>query len=175
MNELINAFLFFLPAGMANIAPTLANRIPIINQWNLPLDFGKSYRGVRIFGQNKTWRGLIAGVVLAGLTASIESGLAYHALAQDHLWFTLAGMLMGFGALAGDAIESFFKRQRGIKAGESWFPYDQIDYIIGGLLAVAPFIQWYSTLVFNVFIIYFGLHLAINYLAYLAGLKDKPI
>src|SRR5581483_2229311 len=51
------------------------------------------------------------------------------------------GPLFGFGALAGDAVESFFKRQRGTPPGAGWFPFDQTDYIIGGAIATAPFVH----------------------------------
>lgn len=175
MDSLFNAFLFFLPAGLANAAPVLANKIPIWNRWDTPLDFGKSFHGQRIFGKNKTWRGLVSGVILAGLVAAVEAPLVFRVLNEDRLWFTGAGMLMGFGALAGDSVESFFKRQLGVKAGDSWFPFDQLDFIIGGLLVVAPFIEWYPPLILNVFIIYFGLHLIVSYIAYRLGLKNKPI
>lgn len=49
------------------------------------------------------------------------------------------------------------------------------DYIIGGLVAVAPFIEWYPPLILNIFIIYFGLHIAVSYIGYRLGLKAKPI
>jgi len=34
----------------------------------------------------------------------------------------------------GDIIESFFKRRIGKKRGESWVPFDQLDFILGVLL-----------------------------------------
>ncbi len=175
MNSWFNAFLFFLPAGMANVTPVLASKIPVLKRWNAPLDFGKSYHGKRIFGDHKTWRGLLSGVIVAGLVAAAEADLAYYVLNEDRLWFILAGMLMGFGALMGDAIKSFFKRRVGIAPGQSWFPFDQTDYIIGGLLAVSPFIQWYPALIGQVLIIYFGLHLITNYIAFRLGIRDQPI
>lgn len=175
MNAFIDAFLFFLPAGFANMAPIFANKIPGLNRWKTPLDLGKSYKGERILGDNKTFRGLVSGVVLAAIVASIEAGWAYHALPEDKLWFVLAGGLMGFGALMGDAVESFLKRRAGIKPGVSWFPFDQTDYIIGGLLAVAPFIRWYPGLVARVFLVYFGLHVLTVYVGYKLGVRDAPI
>jgi CDP-2,3-bis-(O-geranylgeranyl)-sn-glycerol synthase len=175
MNAWVNAFLFFLPAGIANAAPVLSTYIPGLKGWNTPLDFGKSWRGSRIFGDNKSWRGLLVGAAAGGLTAFLESTLAYSALSQDKLWFTLAGVLMGAGALIGDAIESFFKRRMGIKPGQVWFPFDQIDYIIGGLIAVSPFVQWYPALIGRILVLYFGLHLLTNFVAYKLGIRDQPI
>jgi CDP-diglyceride synthetase len=72
MSGLWEIFWFFLPAGIANMSPVLANKIPGINQWKTPLDFGKSWRGKRIFGNNKTWRGLIFGTLIASLVGLIQ-------------------------------------------------------------------------------------------------------
>ena len=63
------ALWFFLPAGLANGAPVIANKVPLINKWITPLDFGKTWGGKRIFGSNKTWRGLVVG----GLTGGVAS------------------------------------------------------------------------------------------------------
>jgi CDP-2,3-bis-(O-geranylgeranyl)-sn-glycerol synthase len=36
--------------------------------------------------------------------------------------------------MLGDIVESFFKRRIGLSRGEKWLGFDQIDFIIGGLL-----------------------------------------
>ena len=177
MNLVLDAFLFFLPAGFANMAPVLANKVPLLNHWQTPLDFGKKYRGKRIFGNNKTWRGLVSGIVLAGVVAYAEARFFPRASAFETIGLTtLAGAFMGFGALMGDAIESFFKRRMGVKSGSSWFPFDQIDYIVGGLAAVIPLVfpkDW--ALFLTVFILYFALNVLVSYIGYLLGLKTQPI
>jgi CDP-2,3-bis-(O-geranylgeranyl)-sn-glycerol synthase len=173
---LLEALVFFLPAGMSNMAPVFANKIPLINRWNTPMDFGKKYKGKRILGDNKRWRGLIIGAIMASLTAALSwlvlgDLLPYQNVGQA----LLIGGLMGFGALFGDAVESFFKRLSGVSPGESWFPFDQLDYIAGGLLFIVPFIQLSDELIVVTIIMYFGLHLGTSYLGYLMKLKDQPI
>lgn len=182
MDDLLAGLIVFLPAGVANASPVLANKIPILNRWQTPLDFGKSYRGKRIFGSNKTWRGVITGTVMGGLAAIVIYQLfpaAYNQLALMSLVPGLEvffiGLLLGFGALYGDAAESFLKRQHGVPAGQSWFPFDQLDYIIGGLVAVLPFGLFSWSQMGAILVIYFGLHLIVAYLAYLLGLKDRPL
>lgn len=173
MNDYIAAILFFLPAGISNMSPVLANKIPAFKDHKVPLDLGKSFRGKRIFGENKSLNGLLVGTLMGGLTAVIVSKLnANTVVTVAPFW---AGILLGFGALAGDAIESFLKRQSGVKPGDSWFPFDQIDYIIGALLAILPFQPLPLWVVATVFIVYFGLHLLVSYIGYRLGLKDKPI
>lgn len=174
MNDVLMALWLFLPAGVANAAPVIANKTPLLNRWTTPMDFHQTYKGKRIFGDNKTWRGVVFAIVLAALTGSLQALLIHRELSEVYLGCLIGGLL-GFGAMYGDAAASFFKRQSGIASGESWFPVDQIDYIIGGLLAVAPLalFSWLEMLV--ILIVYTGLHLVVAYIAYLLKLKDKPI
>jgi CDP-2,3-bis-(O-geranylgeranyl)-sn-glycerol synthase len=82
---------------------------------------------------------------------------------------------MGFGALFADAVESFFKRRAGIGPGKTWVPFDQIDYIIGGLVFVAPFVSLSFADIARIFVLYFGLHFLFSFLAYKIGWKKSPI
>lgn len=173
MNPVLGALLFFLPAGAANLMPPLIARIPMLAGWTTPLDFGQTFRGKRIFGSNKTWRGLIGGVICALITAF----LIYRSYPTDNsLAHTLfQGGLMGAGALIGDAVESFLKRQRGIGPGTSWFPFDQTDYIVGGLLFALPLGLPSTDYIPIIFGLFFGLHIGFGYLGYLLGIKNKPL
>ena len=173
MHNWLMAVLFFLPAGVANASPVLANQIPVLKNWQTPIDFGASWHNRRLLGSNKTWRGVVTATLFAGLTALLLSPIVH---TDDSLAVTVGlGMLMGFGALFGDAAESFIKRRRGVPAGSSWFPFDQIDYIVGGLVFVAPFAELSIKTLGLIFITYFALHLITAYFAYLVGLKDRPI
>ncbi len=173
IDSIILGLLFFLPAGISNMTPVFSNRIPGLNRWKTPLDFGKSYRGHRIFGQNKTWRGLVTGTVIG----TVVGVALYPAFFANFTFITYlsACVAMAAGALIGDAIESFFKRQHGVPAGKPWFPFDQTDYIIGALLLLAPFSVLTLPVVFAILFVYFGLHLISSYIGYRIGLKDLPI
>jgi len=173
MHDWLMALLFFLPAGVANATPVIANKIPLVNKWATPVDFGLSLRGKRLLGDNKTWRGIFTATLLAGVTG----WLLYPLVTNDQSRGAVFGLslLMGFGAMLGDSVESFIKRKRNVPAGHSWFPFDQIDYIIGGLVLVAPFADISAKTLGLIFVTYFTLHLASAYFAYLIGLKDRPI
>lgn len=184
LNDIFFALWFFLPAGMANMVPILVVKIPGVSRWNSPIDFRATFRGKRVFGAHKTWRGLVAGIVAATLVLWLQQYLvghvawiAEHTNQVDYLALPtlILGPLFAIGALGGDAIESFFKRQRGVAPGQGWFPFDQIDYIIGGAIATAPFVALsfpqYAWLVFFWLIV----HLAASAIGYLLGLKEKPI
>lgn len=178
------AIWFFLPAGAANMVPIFAARIPALRRFDAPMDGGHSFRGKRIFGDHKTWRGLIAGMLVATIVLGLQQLLVQHTSWAANLTanvdyamlpLLLVGPLFGLGALGGDAIESFFKRQHNVAPGHGWFPFDQIDYIIGGALATAPFVQ----LEFNQYalIIVFWLlaHIVFSYIGYILKLKERPI
>lgn len=174
MSEFWEAFWFFLPAGIANMVPVLAGKIPGLSGWNTPIDLGKSWRGTRVFGNHKTWRGLVSGTIAGALIGLFQYRFIASS-AETTPFIIAATAAMGLGALVGDAVESFFKRRRGVKPGQSWFPFDQTDYIIGGLVFVSPFIKLSIAEIIRVFLIYFVLHLGVSYVSYRAGLKKTPI
>jgi CDP-diglyceride synthetase len=85
------------------------------------------------------------------------------------------GFLLALGALLGDLIKSMVKRRVGVPSGRSWFPYDQLDYIIGGLLLSACVVVLHASQYVWVVFVYFGVHLLASYIGYLLKLKDSPI
>lgn len=182
--EILWALWFFLPAGLANVAPILANKVPYLNQFSIPMDFGKEFRGKRILGDHKTWRGIFSGMVLGALFGVLQIIIVrnfdlYFLSAvnfdYDSSKTILLGLLLGLGALLGDATKSFFKRQLNIKSGDSWFPFDQIDYIVGGCLFASTLVVLNPKDYLNILIVWFGLHLLFSYIGFLLKLKDKPI
>lgn len=180
---IIFALWFFAPAGFANAAPVFANKIPLLNRWKTPIDFGKSYKEKRILGNNKTWRGFCFGVTVAIITLALQKVIYTNSdwlqntiTIIDYSTVTLwLGFLLGSGALLGDAIESFLKRRANVPSGEPWFPFDQLDYIIGGILLSSVIVALSPIYNAAVLLVWFGLHLVSSYIGFLLGLKDKPI
>lgn len=66
-------------------------------------------------------------------------------------------------------LKASFKRQR--CAGKSWFPFDQIDYIIGGLFVSSIVVQLSITEYLAVAVTWFVLHVVSAYIGYLLKLK----
>lgn len=165
------------------MAPVIANNLPYITRYNQPLDFNKTFRGKRIFGEHKTIRGILAGIVMGGIVGAIQLLLARnYSLFDTYSLFVdyrsaiviVMGMSMGFGAVAGDAVESFFKRQIGIAPGKSWVPFDQLDFVIGGMLTSLPFLSLPLDKYLLGVIIALVLHPTFNILAWLLRLQEKP-
>jgi len=184
LRDVLFALWFFLPAALANMIPILAARWPGLRVWDTPIDGGRTFQGRRIFGSHKTWRGLVTGMVMATITLALQQiAIVHWQWAQDltsqvdyrHLPTLAVGMLFGFGAIAGDAIESFFKRRRDIAPGHGWFPFDQIDYIVGASIATAPFIVLTMMQYIWLIILWLVVHIVASYIGYLLGLKERPI
>lgn len=170
---------FFVPAGVANMAPVLfRHTLPFLA---IPIDNNIQLAGQPLFGKHKTWRGLLVGTLCAGLIFILQKYLStisemfasFSVYDYIHFpwWF---GFLFGGFALLGDIAKSFFKRRFGIADGAMWFPFDQIDFVIGGTLAISLFISidiatWLSVLGLAVFI-----HILVNRIGYHMGLKDTP-
>lgn len=182
MNHVYSALWFFLPAGIANATPVFAAFMPGLRYWNTPLDLDKSWRGKRILGKHKTLRGLVSGVVMATIVFWLQRygyehsywlrTISYIDYGNVTLWL---GFLLGFGALIGDVVKSFYKRLGRIAEGTSWFPFDQIDYILGGIGASLLVVRLAFNQYLLIGIVWLSLHLLASYIGYLLGLKKQPI
>jgi len=182
-DEILTSLWFFAPAGFANLAPVLAAQLPLLDKLNAPVDGRRKFRGKRLLGNNKTYRGFVVGVLIAYFTLLWQKTLiANGSWPIDNTLFNydnenliLLGFAFGFGALAGDAIKSFFKRQKGLVPGRPWFPFDQLDYVVGGLLLAVPLTGVGFSEIIWVVVVYFLLHPVSTVIGYLLGLKEKPI
>ena len=183
LKDIVLLLWLFLPVGLANTAPVIARKLPVIKRYNQPVDFGRTYRGKRIFGDHKTIRGIVAGVIMGVIVVAVQMILTalfdWPERISNEVNYSspivlLMGAFMGFGAVAGDTIKSFFKRQVGVAPGKSWVPFDQLDFVLGGLVLSFPFF----TLPLETYILGLGLtlilHPTFNILAWLIGLQDKP-
>jgi CDP-2,3-bis-(O-geranylgeranyl)-sn-glycerol synthase len=185
VNEILFALWFFAPAGIANGAPVFANKISLLDKFGKPIDHGKSWRGKRIFGDHKTYRGFLVGVIVAVFIAAIQMILYtnfdfFSVEITNNIDYSdpkvlVLGAFLGFGALAGDAVKSFFKRQLSVPSGKSWFPFDQIDYILGGLIMSVPIVALSPVDYLAVFIVWAFLHPIATFIAWILKLKDSPI
>ncbi|MBU0616003.1 MAG: CDP-2,3-bis-(O-geranylgeranyl)-sn-glycerol synthase [Nanoarchaeota archaeon] len=168
-------FYLMLPAYFANMAPVIFQHV--FKKLAIPLDFGKKLNDKRLFGKNKTFRGLIVGTLSGILIAYLQyalhsSGIITVGFTDLSNWLSL-GFLMGFGAILGDLIESFFKRQFDIKPGQSFRPWDQIDFALGAML-LSSLVFLYSFLqVITILLLTFILHIIVNHTAYFLHIRKE--
>jgi CDP-2,3-bis-(O-geranylgeranyl)-sn-glycerol synthase len=164
-----------LPAIVANMLPSLTRNIPFLN---IPIDFNKTWNNKPICGDHKTYRGFFFGVLGAIFITYIQSRLYAYPLFQKISFFDysttsfwLIGFLIGFGVLFGDLVKSFFKRRVNVKPGDTFFPWDQLDLVIGALVFIS-FIKipsWQMV----IFYLIVGplLHIFFNHLGFWLGLQ----
>ncbi len=171
METLIEAIYYMLPAYISNMAPLFAKNIP----------WGEIPINERLFGNHKTVRGLVSGAVAGIIIVMLQSSLfqfnlfktisvfSYEQLSLPFL--LLFGLAFGAGALGGDLIKSFFKRKIGIRPGKPWIPFDQLDFVIGALIAVSPWSLPSSSHIIVILLITPLLHFLANITAYALGMK----
>lgn len=161
---------FFLPAYMANMAPSL------LRKWS----FAKKPIHEKIFGSHKTWRGIVVATLAGGITFGIQKyyylqGFTDLAVIDYGDFSLLLGFIMGFGAIIGDLVKSYYKRKEGIPPGDCWLPWDQLDFVLGGLIFTCFFYVPPAEIAALIFILSPLLHLIVNYIGYLMGVNEKKI
>jgi len=164
MKLLAEVIITYVPAYFGNMMP------PIAGALRLPFGFPIASKHL---GKNKTYRGIYAGVAGGMLGSWLLWALQLGWYGSQSLNIALlAGGLMGFGALLGDVIKSWFKRWKNIPSGRPFVPWDQLDFVLGGsLLAITVMpISWKIFL--TALIITPLLHLLVNILAYHLKLKS---
>lgn len=170
---------FFLPAGLANMSPVLfKNRF---TRLAVPVDGGRMYGGQPLFGSHKTWRGVVVATVMGGFLFLVQywavgrwpvlESLSAFDLRQAPWWF---GFLFGLGAIVGDLIKSFFKRRVKRMPGEGWFPFDQLDFLVGAGLVAAIFFDISWTVWVIIVLVGPFFHILVNHIGYWVRMKDSP-
>jgi CDP-2,3-bis-(O-geranylgeranyl)-sn-glycerol synthase len=174
--ETLRVLYFFVPAYLANMAPVLVGKR--LTALAVPLDFGASLGGVRIFGDHKTWRGLIVGVATGTVAFLLQRALYDAEIGRALALFdyatlpALTGAGLGFGAILGDAVKSFFKRRVGIAPGKPWIGPDEIDFYLGGAAVAACLVPLpLVPLLLSIPVVIVG-HLLSNVISWALGLKD---
>ena len=176
MEIILKSLYLILPGILANMAPVIFKRI---NFLNYPIDFNKTLNEKPIFGNHKTYRGLFFGIIFSILIVLIQRKLHAYEFFENislinyqNVNILLLGFLIGFGVLFGDLTKSFFKRRLNIKPGERWFPFDQLDSLIGGLVFVSFVYTPPLEIILILIIMAIGLSIFTNYLGYKLKLKD---
>lgn len=146
----------------ANGAPVLVARL-LGDRWARPVDAGYRFSDGRpLFGQSKTWRGLIAGVA----TTALVSVLLGHGAAF--------GALFGAASLAGDLTSSFVKRRLGIASSGRAIGLDQVpEALLPLLVGRREFgLDWLAIAVLVVLFLIGSL--ALSRVMYRIGVRKQP-
>ncbi|MES2320057.1 MAG: CDP-archaeol synthase [Pseudomonadota bacterium] len=180
-----------LALAVGGVAHVAWLRSPWSRRFNLPLDGGATWRGHRLFGANKTWRGLmvmpfgaalafgVAGLLRDVLPAWLAAGIWDRP--ASHL--ALAGFLCGLAFMLAELPNSMLKRQLGIVPGQEarnpllravCLLIDRTDSTFGALIALSlmlplPAMAWVWGPLIGI-----TLHWLFSYSMYLLKLKPRP-
>lgn len=176
LNLIFQCFYFILPAYFANMAPVIVKNI--FKKIAIPVDFGKTLGNKPVFGEHKTFRGIIFGIIFAIIVTYIQ-----YLLFKDNIFLNLAivdysdwlllGFLLGFGAMAGDLVKSFFKRRIGYKPGKPFIPFDQTDFVIGALAFSYPLALFSIDKILVTVVLSFVLHIIVNHISFYLKIRNE--
>ncbi len=186
MKLILELLIFALPVIIAAILHMVIVKFDFLKFLKYPIDHNRKWRGKRVFGNNKTYRGLVVMILFSIIFTFLYKLLldnspnfaSYNLLNFKNFNFVFYGFLYGFGYIIAELPNSFIKRQIGSEEGKSesiiMILADQLDSVIGIMLLFLPFSN-FTFLHFFVGIIFFGLlHISINYLLFHLGLRKEP-
>lgn len=193
MQTILKMYITLLPAILAGILNMIFCKAKVLKSFYLPIDQGKNYiDGKRIFGDNKTIKGLFGYIVINAIIYIIF-GYIYQIFNINHYNYFyinyyntfyynfLIGLLLGFAYALFELPNSFIKRRLDIKPGKTsngvkkyFFIFlDQADSIIGMTFVILLFYD----LSFNTFISFVLLgaltHILFNILLYYLKLRKN--
>ena len=119
-----------LPAYLANPAAAIGVKR---KAKSIPIDFELSYKGKRILGDGKTYRGFFSGVIFGILVALAQNTINRQFFHNTMPFFNIASTVtLPFGAMLGDLTASFIKRRIGFERGQAWPFVDQLPILLAG-------------------------------------------
>jgi len=178
------------PLLLAAVAQGLCIKYGWLNRFKRPLDLGLHFRGKRLFGEHKTFRGLFVNVASCILGAAVQGwlqgrGLLPHWLPLlDYTAFEYeAGLLIGLGMTAGELPNSFLKRQLNLAPGGKmegplglvFFVFDQVDMAIGMWAFLFVVLRPSARLILFSLLVLLVLHVAVSSLGYLLGMRKTIV
>jgi hypothetical protein len=153
MKEFFTLAYLFLPLLVGLALHGFCIKYDILAFLCRPIDRGRKFRGKRIFGDNKTYRGAVVVSLGTAIGFGLQS-LLLHRIASvrgvemfDYAFFksVALGLAVGVAAMLSELPNSFIKRQFEIAPGtaaKGWkavvfYVYDQIDFLLGAWLVLA--------------------------------------
>jgi hypothetical protein len=168
LNVIREASALFAPLLLGFVCHGLCIKTGFLRTLARPIDAGARFRGRRLLGDNKTYRGIVV--------VAIGTGLGTLALGRFPFGF---GLLVGAAAMAAELPNSFFKRQLDVApggqttglAGAFFHVLDQIDVTAGAWLVFALRVRPTPALVLASLAFVFVTHQVITVAGYALGMR----
>jgi len=193
LKVILMMYVTLLPVIISGIANMAWCKSSLLNSTKLPIDNGKNFfDGRRVFGDNKTWKGMI-GYFLFNMIFAIVWGIICNTTGLEKLDFfyidhkntlsfnIIVGILLGLAYSLFELPNSFIKRRLDITPGKTingvykaFFVFlDQADSIFGCVLVVWLFYDLGLFLYFIYVFIGAATHIVLNMLLYFTGLRKN--
>jgi hypothetical protein len=181
----VQTLYLFAPLIVSAALAGLVLRYDWLPGWSRPLDGQARFRGQRVFGDGKTWRGALVALTGSSLTVVLQRALheniprAIQVVDYAAIHPIALGASLGLGAILGELPNSFAKRQLRIPRGETthgllgvvFYVWDQVDTLIGAWPLLCLWFTPRMPLVILSFALTLGLHPLISWLGYLVGAR----
>lgn len=186
MTVLLQAVYLLLPLAVGGLVHGIAMKYGLVRFLAVPIDGGRTFRGQRIFGDNKTYRGVVVMAAGTALGYAIQSALhAFEAVRPyEVLDYTtpatwLVGAAVGGACMLAELPNSFLKRRMGIASGEAasgrwaaiFYTADQIDLVAGLWLVLLWAIPFDPLLFWGTVGVVFVGHQLITVIGYTLGMR----
>ena len=176
----------FAPLIVASVLAGIVMRLDLLPSLRRPIDAGATLRGRRLFGDHKTWRGVVIAVIGCIVTVAVQKyALNAHVGAIALLEYqgvnvALFGVAMGAGAMLGELPNSFVKRQLGIDPGKTgrglarglFYLWDQVD-VLSSWAFVSCWVRPTFRLVATSFALALAIHPLVSLIGYAVGARKS--
>lgn len=176
----------FAPLLVSAALSAVVHRCDLFPRLAKPIDGGAMLGGRRVFGDGKTWRGIVIAVIGSIATVLLQKhvvGAQAGSLAvvdYAHASAPLLGLAIGMGAMLGELPNSFVKRRLDIRSGETarsplrrlvFWTWDQIDLLTTSWPLLALWMRPTLLLVVTSFALTLAIHPLVAGLGYLLGAR----
>ena len=195
MTKIFDIYISLMPVIFTGILNMIFCKLPVLKKTSVPIDNRKKLKdGNRIFGDNKTWKGLM-GYIVFGILCTVIWGIVcgnvlylrqhnyfYANYANGVIYNLVIGFLLGLFYALFELPNSFIKRRFGIKEGKpahgiiKWVFvfFDQADSIFGCVLILSFVYPMTALFYFGCVLLGAATHIVINVLLYFARLRKNP-
>lgn len=179
------ALYLFCPLLVASALSGVVLKLDLFPVLKAPIDAGRIFRGRRLFGSSKTWRGFAVAIVGSVATVTFQK----HVLKGNPGWLALLdyascnelalGTVMGGGAMLGELPNSFAKRRLGVAPGATahgplavlFYVWDQVDLLVTAWPSLLPWVHPRPLVVLMSFVLALALHPLVSLIGYMIGAR----
>lgn len=183
----VQALYLFAPLVVSSALSGIVMRFDLLHALKRPVDGGATFRGARVFGDGKTWRGVVVAVVGCVAAVAIQKRVVGErvgdAAVVDYAQVNefLIGAAMGLGATLGELPNSFVKRRLGIAAGKQtrgplaavFYVWDQVDLLTTTWPLLAFWVRPSLPLVAGSVVVAMSVHPAVSWVGWAIGARKS--